>query len=489
MPVSPAGTARPNRKAVVDTVFLLVALSVLIVVTSGSTMAMDSDIWWHLRIGHWILANRTVPVRDLFSSHAMGQPWSAYSWLFEVLVSGIFDVWGDHGILVLTIFATLAYTAWLTVFLARFTNLRRAMILAFSAYLAVMPLKSPRPWLFTILFFTVELSLLWRARESNRPALLLPIVPLFVVWANLHIQFIYGLGLIGLFALEGALPDRARRALSAEPAPVLRSVWLWTLLAGSCLATLLNPYGWNIYRIVAQYANQSASLIYVQEGQSMPFRSLSNWIALLLIGSAIFVVGCARSKNILLIALLAVSCFFGFRMQRDIWFPVTVAVVAVASGVRMPAGGQSGRSRCNYWIAIPLSFAITLLFLALDSRFSDNALHKNVAQRFPEKASGYIESHGLQGPLFNSYNWGGYLMWRLPGMPVSIDGRGVIFENYLATAANTVNGQKNWSRDPDLRKAHTIVLEQDFALTAILRVDPNYRLLYEDETAAVFQPR
>ena len=158
----------PYRGILVDTLWLLLALTAITVVTNRSTVVMDEDIWWHLRTGQWILANKTVPVKDLFSAHAMGQPWIAYSWLFDVLVSRIFDAWGYRGMLVLTTFLALAYTAWLTAFLARYTNLRRAMILSFAAFLAVMPLKSPRPWLFTILFFLIELSFLWIARESNR---------------------------------------------------------------------------------------------------------------------------------------------------------------------------------------------------------------------------------------------------------------------------------------------------------------------------------
>lgn len=487
MPISPE--VKPSKKAIFDTVFLLVALSVLTALTAPYGLVMDTDIWWHLRTGQWILANHAVPFRDTFSSRAMGQPWIAYSWLFDILVSRIFGVWGDRGMLVLTTFATLAYTAGLTVFLARFTNLRRAMILAFCAYLTVMPLKSPRPWLFTIFFFAVELALLWIARESNRPALLLPIVPLFIIWANLHIQFVYGLGLIGVFALEISLPGAVRKALSAEPAPALRGVWLWMLLAASCLATLLNPYGWNIYRVVAQYATQSAPLTYIQEMQAMPFRSASNWIGLLVIFAAVFVLGCARRKNLLLISLLSVACFFGFRSQRDVWFPVTVAALALASEIRTPVPAENLRSGCRYGVAIPLSFVITLLVLTWDSQFSDVALHRAVVRHFPEKASSYIESHGLKGPLFNSYTWGGYLIWRLPAMPVSIDGRANLYETFLPTAANTIGGQEGWSRDPDLRKARTIVLERESALTSILLVDPNYRLLYEDETAAVFQSK
>jgi len=486
--VSPVRRNRMLSKTIVDILFLFLTLSVLTGITVSTASVMDEDIWWHLQTGRWILAHHAVPTQDMFSAHAAGQPWIAYSWLFDVFASRLFDLGGYRAILALSTFVLLAYTAWATVFLSRFTNLVRAMILAFVAYTAVMPLKSPRPWLFTILFFALELSLLWIARERNRPALLLPIVPLFALWANIHIQFVYGLALIGLFALELSLPRSVRGALSAEPAPRLRSMWLWILLAASSLATLLNPYGWNLYRVVAQYATQTAPLTYVQEMQAMPFRNVMNWMVLLLICSAIFALGCARRKNLLLIAALAISCYCGFRSQRDVWFPVTFAILALGCALRSNGPAVPAQSRRTYWIALPLTVAVTLCVLTLDPRFSASALHDAIEKRFPAKASAYIESHGLHGPLFNPYGWGGYLIWRLPDMPVSIDGRANLYEATLAATSNTVGGAKNWSRDADVRKAKTILLEQGCPLATVLRSDLHYRLLYEDSVAAVFQP-
>ena len=61
---------------------------------------------------------------------------------------------------------------------------------------------SPRSWLFSILFFTVELSILFHVRRTNKIAPLLALPPLFVLWANLHMQFIYGLAVLGLFLVE-----------------------------------------------------------------------------------------------------------------------------------------------------------------------------------------------------------------------------------------------------------------------------------------------
>jgi hypothetical protein len=260
------------------------------------------------------------------------------------------------------------------------------------------------------------------------------------------------------------------------------------LLAASCLATLLNPYGWNLYRVVAQYATQSAPLTIVKEMQSIPFRGFADWIILLLICSAIFVLGGARRKNLLLISLLAVSCFFGFRSSRDVWFPVTIAILALACGTQPDVQARAVRRRYTYWIAIPLSFVVAFLFLTRDSQFSKASLRQGVDENFPEKASSYIETHGLQGPLFNSYNWGGYLIWRLPALPVSIDGRANLYEDSLASTVKTMKGQRGWAQDPDLKKARTILLEQDSALVALLRSDARFRLRYEDDMACVFQP-
>ena len=476
-----------RRKSILDILFLFLALSLLTGITMNTASAMDEDIWWHMRTGRWILAHHAVPTRDMFSAHAAGQPWIAYSWLFDVLTTRLFDLGGYRAILALSTFAMLAYTAWAAIFLRRFASVARAMVLAFAAYIAVMPLKSPRPWLFSVLFFAAELSLLWVARERNRPALLLPIVPLFALWANIHIQFVYGLALIGLFALELSVPQSLRDALSAEPPPGLRSMWLWILLAASSLATLLNPYGWNLYRVVAQYATQTAPLTYVQEMQAMPFRNVMNWIALLLVCSAIFALGCARRKNLLLIGALAVSCYCGFRSQRDVWFPVTFAILSLGAALRSPSPAAPSQPRRTYWIALPLTAAVTLCVLNFDPRFSATAMHEAVDKRFPAKASAYIESHALHGPLFNPYGWGGYLIWRLPNMPVSIDGRASLYEATLAASSNTVGGAKNWRGDADLSKARTILLDQGGPLATVLRSDTHYILLYEDSVAAVFQ--
>ena len=162
-------------------------LTVVAAISNRPAAAFDADLWWHLRTGNWILQHHAIPVHDVFSWSTMGKPWVAYSWLFDVLLAQIYRFAGLHGILTFSTLMMLACIAGLVMLLMLYTTLLRAIAIAAVAFVALIPLESPRPWLFTILFFIAELYFLLQARERSNPRWLLPILPLFVLWANIHI--------------------------------------------------------------------------------------------------------------------------------------------------------------------------------------------------------------------------------------------------------------------------------------------------------------
>ena len=147
----------------------------------------------------------------------MGKPWVAYSWLFEILVYALFTKLGLMGILVFTVSMSLLIA------LVLHGALRRAglpfIVEVFFVAVALGAMSSstfsPRSWLFSILFFTVELFILFHVRRTDKIAPLLALPPLFVLWANLHMQFIYGLAVLGLFLVEVLLSQLP----SLEPVP------------------------------------------------------------------------------------------------------------------------------------------------------------------------------------------------------------------------------------------------------------------------------
>lgn len=473
-----------EQRKYIDSLWLLCLLTVVAAISNRPAASFDGDLWSHLRTGRWILEQHALPAHDVFAWPTMGKAWIDYTWLFDVLVSKIYGFAGLHGMLAFSMLMMLACVAGLVMLLMLYTTLLRAIAIAAVAFVALIPLESPRPWLFTILFFIGELYLLLQARERGKPSSLLLVLPLFILWANIHIQFVYGLALIGLFALERSVAPLLKKWTA--PVARLRPVWFWALLPASVLATLANPYGWTLYGVVAEYARQRVPLWFIQEMHPLQFRNFTDWAALLLICSAIFAMASTRKNSPLILALLAASCVVAFRCGRDVWLLAIASSVSLAYSTRT-LGEGTRPFRWIYWaIALPLSLALAF---AMVHSTDESALQKAAAKQFPEKASSFIQSHALQNPLHNPFSWGGYLIWRLPNMPVSIDGRANLHGDIqLARFADTWLGRKDWANDPELMEANTILLERDCALASILRSDSRFRLLYEDELASVFQP-
>jgi hypothetical protein len=152
----------------------------------------DPDIWWHLREGQWIVSHHAVPTIDPFSTYGVGRRWIAYSWLFEVLVYGLFRRLGLLGIVVYAAALSLLITWTLHAMLRRLQpDPALACILTAAGILTMGPvLVQPRPWLLTILFFIAEVGLINAARRSGRRWRLLLLPVIFALWANINIQFV-----------------------------------------------------------------------------------------------------------------------------------------------------------------------------------------------------------------------------------------------------------------------------------------------------------
>jgi hypothetical protein len=106
---------------------------------------------------------------------------------------------------------------------------------------------------------------------------------------------------------------------------------------------------------------------------------------------------------------------------------------------------------------------------------------------FPVRAAEVVRERKPPGPLFNPFDWGGYLIWAVPEHPVSIDGRTNLYGSGRVTRSMaTWAGEPGWEADPDLATARLVVAPADRPLTGLLRQSPDWRVEYEDETAVIF---
>ncbi len=161
--------------------------------------ATDPDIWWHLATGRWILRFGSIPRVDPFSAFAMGKPWAAYSWLFEVIAMWLYSHFGVLGLALLQAALVAVVIAAVHQLISAFVpDFSVAALLTLVAAFSMSGLYTPRPWLLTILFFTIELHIILRVRAQGSWARLAFLPLIFIVWANVHAQFVYGLFLLGL---------------------------------------------------------------------------------------------------------------------------------------------------------------------------------------------------------------------------------------------------------------------------------------------------
>lgn len=480
-----AKALKPSRERDrgIDVLWLVFLLTIAATLSLRGVGAVDADLWWHLRTGDWIVSHHAVPWRDVFGRYTLGHTWIDYTWLFDVLIASLYKLKGLSGILAYTGTLILANVACVFGLLSKRMSQGYALSISALFLIVILPLATPRPWLFSMFLLTLQLRLLLCASEQNRPYLLLWVIPLFAVWANLHVQFVYGLALLLLFAAVASLP---RQYIGIDRHLLrLRVPWWWASLALAIGATLVNPYGWRIYDVVWAYASQKTAVTVIEEMHALAFRSFTDWATLALFCLAVGSFTWSRKRSVLLPAFLLAGGWCGFHTQRDVWFLAVLSVAVTAEAFR---GKTLAKPLNPSQVGMALLLAAGIYGAQLRwGDLSNQKLQQAADQLFPEKASRYIETHASPDPLFNPYDWGGYLMWRLPGRLVSIDGRAQLYgDDGLTRFFATRTGAPGWRDYPQLQKANTVLVERESPLASLLRMDPAYKLVYEDQSAVIF---
>lgn len=446
--------------------------------------ASDTDVWWHLRTGEWILQHHAVPQVDPFSASMAGKPWQAYSWLFELIIVKLFQHFGLVGIVAYTTAMVLVITVALQHLVRRLqSDFTLVAVLTFAACFSLIHLYTPRPWMFTILFFTLELDILMHARKTGRLRELLWLPLIFALWSNIHIEYIDGLLVLGLAFAESLLARWCSTATTR-----VKPTWMGTALLVCVLATFANPYGWRVYSVVFDYSSRLATtgsaLNRVSELQAMPFRDFLDYLLLALALGSAAALAWHRRFALFEIGLLLFAAVVSFRSQRDIWVMAAVAAAILASCIvskRPPVPLPR--------FATPLSVLGAALILLAGFRVfhvTNARLQTKMADTLPVHAVEAIQANGYAGPLYDDYNWGGYLIWALR-MPVSIDGRAAFYgDEKIDRSIATWGAQPDWASDQELMSSGLVIGPAKQPLTQLLRRDPRFQLVYEDKIAAVF---
>jgi hypothetical protein len=487
------GAEAPRPLGPLARVLFVIALYAVPVVAAVRPVT-DNDIWWHLRTGQWIVEHEAVPTTDPFALPTLGEPWAAYSWLFELLVYGLYQRFGLAGIIFYRLaLALLIAHAFHRLVARREPRFLPATVLTGAAFVVLLGLLNERSWLFTVLIgtWTLDAMLALREGRAGKAVWLLPFA--YVVWANTHIQFVYGLFLLGLGCVAPLL-DRALKVGAPGGARTAGSAAWWQLvgLTMACsLAILVNPYHVRLLGVIVEYAVQPGPYRWVIELTGPDFRMPWDWAMLGLAAAAVFALARRSALSSFEVLLLLAAAYFAFKMRRDSWFLALAAVAILASRSRRAGSHEESVPWRAWQTAAVLAGLVLMTLLTWWGRgLTQERLEAEVRQRYPVDAAAFVERQGLAGPLYNHFNWGGYLIWRLPELPVAIDGRTNLHgDARIARFEETWAGVPNWSSDPDLAAARVVLVNAGMPLASLLRLDPRFEPVYEDAVAVVYVPR
>ncbi|HUN60778.1 MAG TPA: hypothetical protein VMU53_02260 [Candidatus Sulfotelmatobacter sp.] len=451
---------------------------------------IDFDTWWHLKVGDWILQNAALPHTGILSRTAAQLPWVAYSWGYEVLLSLFYSWFGLVGIGILGTLLTIS-VAWAIYWMLRRLSQRfwPAFLLTGVVCAAFLFNGAPRPVFFSYILFCLVLALLFQSQRSARiqPLYWLPLI--FLFWANLHIQFIYGLFTVGMFAVVH-LTQQALAKLNFVPSYLLPSSLpsgrLLLILVACLAATFVGPNFYHPYLVVLAYTKAKFSYKVILELQPLPFRYFSNFIELFLAAAGFYVVGWNKRIDPFKLALLVAASIVSFRTMRDAWF-ICFSAAACIADFPAPADAPHRTDSWREMALVTAGVAILLLLAAPVVNFNARGLDRAISADYPVNAVNFLRHNGFSGPLYNNLNWGGFLMWYLPELPVAVDGRNDLYGDQLDELFyNSQSAMASYKTDPYLDEAGLVILESKLPLAKILTIDPRFRLVYHDDIATVY---
>jgi len=475
---------------------LTAALAAIVFFFVPRTMA-DPDIWWHLRNAQTLIATGRFITRDLYSFTAPGAPWINHEWLAELPFYLGWRLAQANGVFAVTVL--IIELDMLGVFLLAWLHSRNLRTSVFAAIVAIILSTisfGPRTLLFGWLCLLIELIVL--DHSTRRPSLLWTLPVLFALWVNTHGSWMIGLILLLVYIATSAVRFRCGALESPGlSGSQLRRLTLVTLASG--FALFLNPYGWRLAAYPLNLAfQQKLNIQNLAEWRALDFHSPRGLTTLACLALLALLQLCSpRRWSPCELAFLFIATYSAFHYSRFLFLFAILAAPTLARSLqamrlpsvlpkklRVPHPSRVLRAKGRRQHSRPLLNAAILLVLlaSIVSRLRHHDLTDLRLDRlFPTQALPYLATHPPQGPVFNEFLWGGYLIWNLPHTPVFIDSRTDIFE-YNGTFRDYLDIIRihNSLALLDRYNIRSVLYERDTPLVYLLQHTGGWRTTYQD---------
>jgi hypothetical protein len=505
--------AFPLRIGVADILFLVCALGMI--QRSRGSMLDDPGLGWHIRnidamwaAGGWLSHDPfTLPIQDW--------PWRTNVWLGDLALWLSWQWAGLEGIAAVTVLVlTLTFRMLYQMLVADEVPWPLAAMWTLLAALGTSLSWVARPNVFSI---PLLMLVAWICDRYHRGLCTrrqtLWMLPLFALWVNLHGGFMAGLIVLAVtLAVETGLAFGIPHAKD-RPAARRRATHVALLLAGSLLATLANPYGWELYGWIGRLLANDTFMNLNTEWKSPDFHGLGAMrFEFFILALPVLIALSRRRPSLVALAISVAFLHLALNGQRYValWVVVTAPMVArlsvdvpwlrgfaerwVPSLLRPVHGAREAeplvqcvprQSLGTSWLA---TGAVAGAFL-IWSRLAMGAYSYHAPHNIPVAALQTALAHADGRPIFHHYNWGGWIVWHgWPKVHSFIDDRNEVHgEAHIREYFSIIDAEAGWQQK---------IAKYDFVLICIPPHKPlaqqlagrrEWREIHRDEFAVVFQ--
>jgi hypothetical protein len=460
-----------------------------------SNTSADIDLWGYMSFGKLFWENNSFPYHDPFSYVPTKESWIYHEWLTGVLLYKVYEWFGEAGLQILKYLIGFC-TAGLVYAGARLRGAERlsSAIGVFFASIAFGIGYAPvRAQIFTYFFFALTVYILEVSRKKERWTYLLLLIPIQVLWCNLHGGFVAGLGFIGIYAVGQLLSRR----------PFFPFVFA---AVASALSTLINPYGvfyWlTIYEAISMDRPLIAEWWSVADAIKAGYGTYNHLIFILYLFLSLAAMVWYRWKDVTDIMVLAVTAFLGLRSNRHevfffLSFGMFLPLVFMPYIDRLTSDPKflGFLTRLNWKKSIAVTSVLVLFpFYNLSSHdFLRITLPSSPVSSssfyYPLGALEYIKGRNLKGNILTDFEWGEFVMWSLyPKCLVSTDARyeSVYPKEVIDRYFEFYYAGKDWRIFLDAYPHDMILIKSSANIYPFIRTQQNWCEEYNDEGSALF---
>ena len=447
----------------------------LLQLVNGSNLLRDSDTYWHIAAGKWIIAHYAFPRVDIYSFTKAGEPWISTSWLAQVLYGEAFELAGWAGPIVLAATCIAATIALLTFILSRRIPWTYAVVVALAALTLSTHHLFARPHVLALPVMVAWVNGLVSASES-REAPSFRLLPLMALWANLHGGFVFGLVLLAPFAFDALWNQEVSRRTSLA----LRWVAFFICaLAAACVT----PYGWESILASRKILELGELLHLIYEWMPADFSRFGLFEACVfaLIAGALYCGVKLSPPRIVLVLIL-------FHMALSHVRNIEIFALLMPLVVLSPLSSQFGLHGARFVkMTFPFASAATLVAILGLSTWVFAASHKfsPTTIQSPAAAVDVLKDRNARRVL-NDLPFAGYLISR--ELPVFIDGRAELYGESFEMAYYRALQLQDVNLFLDILKTYEIdavLLTPSTPAAGLLDHLDGWQRVYSDETAVL----